>query len=173
MADGQGSGIRDPGSGKLDIVLLGRGQYRIVDGSRQRIAYAAGPPEARWVFLEGRVYVVDTVRLPSTTLRPGKPDTTYVASGFPGLSVVEGSRTDTPARTRHDDELALAAPMPATVAAIHVSPGQEVETGDLLVMLEAMKMELPIRAPRAGRVKAIACRRGELVQPGVQLVELE
>jgi acetyl-CoA/propionyl-CoA carboxylase biotin carboxyl carrier protein len=71
------------------------------------------------------------------------------------------------------DDMALAAPMPATVASIHVSPGQDVATGDLLVMLEAMKMELPIRAPRAGRVKAVACRRGELVQPGVALVELE
>jgi biotin carboxyl carrier protein len=40
-------------------------------------------------------------------------------------------------------------------------------------MLEAMKMELPIRAARAGRVKALACREGELVQPGVPLVEME
>jgi biotin carboxyl carrier protein len=40
-------------------------------------------------------------------------------------------------------------------------------------MLEAMKMELPIRAPRDARVKAIACRQGDLVQPGVPLLELE
>jgi biotin carboxyl carrier protein len=40
-------------------------------------------------------------------------------------------------------------------------------------MLEAMKMELPITAPRAGRVKSIHCREGELVQPGVPLLELE
>jgi biotin carboxyl carrier protein len=41
------------------------------------------------------------------------------------------------------------------------------------VMLEAMKMELPIKAPRDGIVKAIACRPGELVQPAVPLLELE
>ena len=69
--------------------------------------------------------------------------------------------------------MALSAPMPATVVAIIVAPGQEVAAGDLLVMLEAMKMELPIRAPRAGRVKTLACREGELVQPGVPLVEME
>ena len=40
-------------------------------------------------------------------------------------------------------------------------------------MLEAMKMELPIKAPRDGRVTAISCRTGELVQPGVPLLELE
>ena len=60
-----------------------------------------------------------------------------------------------------------------TVVAIHVTPGQDVVEGDLLVMLEAMKMELPIRAPRAGRVKSLACRPGERVQPGVPLLELE
>jgi biotin carboxyl carrier protein len=140
-----------------DVIPLGRGVYRLVDGSRRRMAYAAGPPEARWVFLDGRVYVIDTVRL--------KADTTYVASDL--------SRTAAVAGRTQDDELALAAPMPATVASIHVAEGQEVETGDLLLVLEAMKMELPIRAPRRGRVKAVACRRGELVQPGVPLVALE
>jgi biotin carboxyl carrier protein len=40
-------------------------------------------------------------------------------------------------------------------------------------VLEAMKMELPVRAPRAGRISAIRCKPGELVQPGIALVELE
>ncbi len=63
--------------------------------------------------------------------------------------------------------------MPATVVAINVTPGQAVTAGDVLVVLEAMKMELAITAPRDGRVRAIACRVGELVQPGVPLVEFE
>jgi biotin carboxyl carrier protein len=141
-----------------EVVPLGRGRYRLVDGARQRVAYAAGPPEARWVFLDGRVYVINTIRL--------KADTTYEASGF--------SRTKIAAeRLARDEEMALTSPMPATVASIHVAPGQAVETGDLLIVLEAMKMEFPIRAPRRGRVTAVGCRRGELVQPGVPLVELE
>jgi len=53
-----------------------------------------------------------------------------------------------------------------------VSPGQTVAKDSLLVMLEAMKMELPIRAPRDGRVTAIHCRAGEIVQPGVPLLEI-
>ena len=68
---------------------------------------------------------------------------------------------------------ALAAPMPATVAAVLVRPGAVVAAGDTLVRLEAMKMELAIRAPAAGRVAAVACRAGELVQPGRPLVTLE
>jgi biotin carboxyl carrier protein len=56
---------------------------------------------------------------------------------------------------------------------VNVEPGQRVTKGDLLVMLEAMKMELPVKAPRDAVVRAIACRPGELVQPGMPLLELE
>ena len=67
---------------------------------------------------------------------------------------------------------ALAAPMPATVVATPAERGQAVRAGDVLVVLEAMKMELTIRAPRDGVVDALRCRRGDLVQPGVPLVTL-
>ena len=67
----------------------------------------------------------------------------------------------------------LTAPMPATVAKVLVTPGQAVRHGETLVVLEAMKMELPIRAPADGVVKAIHCHEGELVQPDRALVELQ
>ena len=63
--------------------------------------------------------------------------------------------------------------MPATVLAIAVQPGQRVAAGDVLLRLEAMKMELPVRAPRDATVIAVKCREGELVQPGVPLLELD
>ena len=67
---------------------------------------------------------------------------------------------------------ALAAPMPATVTRILVEVGQKVARGDTLLLLEAMKMEMPIKAPADGRVTAIRCRTGELVQPGAPLVDV-
>ena len=76
-------------------------------------------------------------------------------------------------RGRGDDAAALMAPMPATVVTIHVGPGQQVARDALLITLEAMKMELPIKAPREGRVTAVSCRQGELVQPGVRLMEID
>ena len=76
-------------------------------------------------------------------------------------------------RPRHHDEAALSAPMPATVVAVNVTSGQNVKTGDVLVVLEAMKMELAVTAPHDGRVRRVDCRVGELVQPGVPLVEFE
>lgn len=67
----------------------------------------------------------------------------------------------------------LTAPMPATVIEIRVAAGDAVTRGAILLLLEAMKMELPIRAPGDGRVKAIHCRPGDLVQPDTVLIELE
>ena len=71
------------------------------------------------------------------------------------------------------DQDALTPPMPATVVRIAVTPGQAVKAGDLLIALEAMKMELPVRAPRDAVVRAVHCSPGELVQPGTVLLDLE
>jgi 3-methylcrotonyl-CoA carboxylase alpha subunit len=66
----------------------------------------------------------------------------------------------------------LAAPMPGQVVAVHVAPNQEVQAGDPLIVLEAMKMEHTIRAPHAGHVLAVHVGPGEQVQAGTVLVEL-
>jgi biotin carboxyl carrier protein len=63
--------------------------------------------------------------------------------------------------------------MPATVVKVLVEPGRTIAAGEVVLVLEAMKMELPIRSPRDGVVAAVRCTQGELVQPGVALVELE
>jgi len=66
---------------------------------------------------------------------------------------------------------AVTAPMPATVLRINVKPGDAVKKGDILVLLEAMKMELPVRATDAGVVAAVRCREGELVDADAILLE--
>lgn len=75
-------------------------------------------------------------------------------------------------RHRHEHEN-LAAPMPATVVKIPVEVGQAVTKGQTVLVLEAMKMELPLRAAHDGSVVAIRCTAGELVQPGMTLIEIE
>ena len=70
------------------------------------------------------------------------------------------------------DQDALSTPMAATVVRVDVRAGDHVEAGDTLIVLEAMKMELPIRAPRAGTVKAVRCSEGQLVQPNDTLIEM-
>jgi len=78
----------------------------------------------------------------------------------------------TPGRRRAAGHESLAAPMPATVIAVNVKKDAPVKRGDILVLLEAMKMELPLRAPSDGKVIAINCQPGDLVQPGSPLVEI-
>jgi biotin carboxyl carrier protein len=63
--------------------------------------------------------------------------------------------------------------MTGRVLRIEVQPGDQVETGALLLILEAMKMENEIRAPRAGTVARVAVSVGDRVNSGDVLVELE
>lgn len=120
------------------------GEYRVRRGERVETVFVAGSAESRWVAIGGRAYEVEVAR--------------------------EGRERRRAAAGRQD---ALSAPMPATVIAVEVTPGQAVRQGETLLMLEAMKMEMPIRAPQDGIVRAIHCEPGELVQPGMRLVEMD
>ncbi len=68
---------------------------------------------------------------------------------------------------------AVKAPSPSLVLSIAVEPGQAVEKGEILLSLEAMKMEMVVEAPEAGVVKEVLVRRGEQVAAGQPLVQLE
>jgi acetyl/propionyl-CoA carboxylase alpha subunit len=107
------------------------------------LAWVAASGDLRWVFLDGSVYELEAR-----------------AAGRPRRRATSGHSS-------------LSAPMPATVIRVEVSPGGQVRRGDTLVILEAMKMELPIRADTDGTVASVSCKPGDLVQPGVPLVEIE
>jgi 3-methylcrotonyl-CoA carboxylase alpha subunit len=77
------------------------------------------------------------------------------------------------AEASHAQHGGLSAPINGSIVRVLVEPGQAVEAGTALVVLEAMKMEHSIRAPEAGTVKALYCREGEMVSEGAVLVELE
>ena len=61
-------------------------------------------------------------------------------------------------------------PMPGNILKINVSQGQKVKEGDVLIVLEAMKMENDIVAPKAGSVAQIAVSKGQVVETGSPLV---
>ena len=67
---------------------------------------------------------------------------------------------------------AVTAPLPGTLVAVKVTGGQTVKAGDLLCVLEAMKMENEILAPRDGTVTALSAAKGAAVQAGDPLVVL-
>ncbi|MDY6921967.1 MAG: acetyl-CoA carboxylase biotin carboxylase subunit [Pseudomonadota bacterium] len=72
-----------------------------------------------------------------------------------------------------DSDQHLKAPMNGRVVHIAVTEGQQVAKGDLLVTVEAMKMEHSIRAHKPGRVKAVFHQAGDLVSADAELIELE
>lgn len=76
-------------------------------------------------------------------------------------------------RSEHVLDGSLSSSIPAVVAQVLVSPGEIVSAGDKLILLESMKMIIPILAPCNSKVIAIHCSMGESVQAGVPLVELE
>ena len=127
------------------VTRLAEGVYRVERDGRSDLVYVAGPAGDRWAFSDGRVFRGDF-----------------------------RDRRERPRRSaRVDGPQALTAPMPATVIKVLVQPGATVRKGDTILLLEAMKMELPIRAPADATVTAVHCRDGELVQPDTTLVELE
>lgn len=62
------------------------------------------------------------------------------------------------------------APMPGNILKINVAPGQKVEEGDVLIVLEAMKMENEIVATKSGTVAQVAVSKGAVVETGAPLI---
>jgi acetyl-CoA carboxylase biotin carboxyl carrier protein len=67
----------------------------------------------------------------------------------------------------------VTAPVTGTVWKIQVAPGDNVEEGQTLVILESMKMEMPVEAPERGKVAAVAVTEGQAIEEGDVLVSLE
>lgn len=76
-------------------------------------------------------------------------------------------------RVERDDGGAVRVSSPAVVIAIAVHPGDDVDAGDPIAVVESMKMETTIRAPMAGRVRAVLVTPNSQVDPGAVLVQLE
>ena len=68
--------------------------------------------------------------------------------------------------------VAVKAPMPGTIMKVNVAPGQAVKKGDVLCVLEAMKMENDISAPQDGTVASVNVQKGASVQSEEVLVTL-
>ncbi|MEL6865755.1 MAG: acetyl-CoA carboxylase biotin carboxyl carrier protein subunit, partial [Bacteroidota bacterium] len=79
-----------------------------------------------------------------------------------GLSVASGQKVKD-----------VKAPMPGLVLDINVSAGQEVEAGEGLLILEAMKMENVIKSVGEGQIKAIHIEKGQTVDKGQLLIEMQ
>ncbi|WP_040158597.1 biotin/lipoyl-containing protein [Nigerium massiliense] len=94
----------------------------------------------------------------------------------PGPIVIGGSgqtpTAPTTAKMPAASSNAVVAPLAGSVARVLAEEGKPVEAGDVLLVLEAMKMETEITAPQAGTVGAILVKPGDAVQGGQALIEM-
>jgi acetyl/propionyl-CoA carboxylase alpha subunit len=145
--DGQGRAFRlllDSEESVVEVLSVGGGEIRAtVDGLLLQGGFAADGWSIE-VFVEGAAHALE---------RPGPPD-------------VEGA-------AETGDRASLTAPMPGTVVKVLVDEGDEVEEGQTLLVLEAMKMEQSVAAPYAGKVRALPFDEGARVPGGAVLAELE
>ncbi len=91
-------------------------------------------------------------------------------SAAPAAPVVAPKAT--PASSGTEGAVKVEAPMPGTILDVKTSVGASVNSGDVLCILEAMKMENDIVAPSAGTVASIAVNKGDSVEAGQIIVTL-
>ena len=107
------------------------------------------------------------VRSPAPSSRP-QPKTIET----PTRTVVEkpaGAVVESPP----DPNKVFSAPMPGTILSIEVKPGDQVVTGDVICVLEAMKMQQQLRADWSGMVKSVLVSVGQQIMDGAPIVEIE
>jgi biotin carboxyl carrier protein len=155
------------GERSLRIEVRGQeGGYRLtVDGRPLQALVRETGRGFLSVIIGGRSYDVG--------LHRADPGTTVVLDGVPHLvAVAEGTRGAAPARAPSGPSR-LTAPMPGKIVRVLVKAGDEVQAQQPVLVMEAMKMENELRAPRAGQVRQVAVVEGQAVERGALLAVLE
>jgi len=143
-----------------------------------RIGYSMTAPFA----LEGvGTVTVDDATASSIRLRVGGQEHEFEVSRYGDLRFVDSrvgpARLEVvprfPNRDAEDELGSLHAPMPGIVLRVAVSVDESVEDGDVLVVMEAMKMEHTLRSPHQGEVTSVLCAAGDQVEAGDVLVVVE
>lgn len=130
------------------------------------------------ITVEGKTYEVDVEVLDNggTAANPSPPVSGSISpTPQAPKPVAAPSPSALPPRPAADSssERVVKAPIVGTILKLLVAPGDTVELNQVLVVMEAMKMETNIASPLAGKVKDVLVSPGESVKAGQRLVELE
>ena len=118
--------------------------------------------------LNGRTYEVE-VELAAPMQMP-EFQSYMPAPAVPATPVAEPVSSATPTATATGEGACVESPMPGTILKVNVVPGQAVTEGDVLVILEAMKMENEIMAPKSGTVTQVLVSKSSSVETGTPLL---
>src|SRR5688572_26245415 len=127
----------------VEIIRAENGKLDLLVDGERVIAYVSSDAAKRWVTVNGRTIV---------------------------LTKSSGAKRS---GAGQDHASELAAPMPGVVRSVNVREGESVVKGEILLVLEAMKMEIRIQAPFDGVVKSLAVKVGQTVEREQILVKLE
>ena len=111
------------------------------------------------VTVNGTVYEVELEELTGAAPAPVSAPAASAAAPAPAAAPAAGEQ--------------ITAPMPGTILAVNVSAGQTVKKGEVLMILEAMKMENEIMCPRDGVVASVHISKGSAVESGALLCVLQ
>jgi 3-methylcrotonyl-CoA carboxylase alpha subunit len=130
---------------EFELISEDRGRLTLRFGDEVKTLYWAAEGDRCWIAFEGCTYLLEK----------------------PAAGETRSSSGDT------SQESVLRAPMPAQVSELFIQPGDEVEAGEILLVLEAMKMEIQLRTPHGGKIGKVYVAPGESVDRNQVLVDLE
>ncbi|HHV31707.1 biotin/lipoyl-containing protein [Caproiciproducens sp. LBM24188] len=110
---------------------------------------------------------------PAPAAAPAAPAAPVSAPAAPKAETPAPAPAAAPAAPVPSDAELISCPMPGTIVSVNVKAGQAVKKGDVLLILEAMKMENEIMAPHDAVVAAIHVNKGDSVESGTPLVSLQ
>ena len=126
----------------VEVIAAADGELRLVVDGRPVRARVSSEGSRRWVTIGGRTWLL------TRSAGPG-------AAGHAGHAGGE-----------------LLSPMPGQVRAVQVTPGQSVNKGQTLLVVEAMKMEIRVVSPRDGVLKSLMVKEGQTVERDQLLAEI-
>jgi biotin carboxyl carrier protein len=167
-------------------------KYRLRLGDREVEVEVEEREGGYRIALDGRWRPVSLERIAETAhyslLIDNRPYQFFAEESAHGVSIVLGSwtyhvtnrwgrgpRPDGPEAEGGDTlggEWVLTSPMTGVVQEVYVAPGDDVEKGQVVLVVEAMKMQNELRARRAGTVKAVYVTKGQRVEQGTPLLVL-
>lgn len=124
------------------------------------------------VTLNGKIYEVDVEQGEATLLSEYEASLPEVAPAKQDVVPATQEQKAAPAVSSGASDKAMKAPLPGVINAVKVTVGQTVKKGDVLIILEAMKMENEITAETNGKVSKIFVQKGATVETGAPLVEI-
>jgi biotin carboxyl carrier protein len=125
------------------------------------------------VIVEGCKYVVEVGDLKERPIKATVNQKTYQVMLPASGSADESAASDMVPTFQEEDCAAITAPMPGDILEVHVNAGDNVNPGDLICVLEAMKMRNMIRTSQTGVIATVDVSAGESVDYGATLVTFE